>query len=595
MSAATATATATAAPAHAAPLAMVSDLGALAYLESRGWSLAERVAGKAATDNQQLYATAAWRSIASTIERDIETLDRSDGRSGIGMKHAHRLFNPAWLAAATARFELVGVVNRLDRAAFVTAEQCGELRLVYRLAYSTQVKGVAVNSRLPMTVNVVAWQDKSEASCAETAKRWAPAAGLQGEALGRWLASPAGPLASKRGWQTRLKSVEINLQSVRWPSTVHPSMAGHAEYLLRVFHPDGRGAFAPAPMENQVDVPRLRRDAKLRTELLAWLRLPSNLAAIDAGVAVVPERFVAKQARSVAPRGMARLANRPFRQLYRPRDFAQLDLTKMRFARTPEELLRRLDAMSCTGCHHSRSLAGFHLLGEEPAHRSVDALAEGSSPHLRDELRMRREALAKLAGHGGALERPRPLPERVPDDIGGPGGWGDHCGLGAQHFGDWSCQQGLSCQPVLGEPLVGACLRADAVGIGGACEVGTVTQKADPHADRVGAIIKRACTAGTCERNAVGFPGGMCSARCGQAGDDGVCGGIAILVDFNDCLAQHIPFERCIVENSRSAALRRCDEVQRCRDDYICARAGAEGACMPPYFLFQLRVDGHPM
>lgn len=30
------------------------------------------------------------------------------------------------------------------------------------------------------------------------------------------------------------------------------------------------------------------------------------------------------------------------------------------------------------------------------------------------------------------------------------------------------------------------------------------------------------------------------------------------------------------------------------RDDYICARTpDGNGACIPPYFLFQLRVDGH--
>jgi hypothetical protein len=41
--------------------------------------------------------------------------------------------------------------------------------------------------------------------------------------------------------------------------------------------------------------------------------------------------------------------------------------------------------------------------------------------------------------------------------------------------------------------------------------------------------------------------------------------------------------------------MRGCGEAAPCRDDYICARTPAGGgACVPPYFLFQLRVDGHP-
>jgi hypothetical protein len=52
--------------------------------------------------------------------------------------------------------------------------------------------------------------------------------------------------------------------------------------------------------------------------------------------------------------------------------------------------------------------------------------------------------------------------------------------------------------------------------------------------------------------------------------------------------------------------LKGCDANEPCRDDYICARTAAghsaskdareraHGACIPPYFLFQLRVDGHP-
>ncbi len=42
-----------------------------------------------------------------------------------------------------------------------------------------------------------------------------------------------------------------------------------------------------------------------------------------------------------------------------------------------------------------------------------------------------------------------------------------------------------------------------------------------------------------------------------------------------------------------TAGLRACDDQNPCRDDYVCARAAHGGACLPPYFVFQLRVDGH--
>ena len=40
----------------------------------------------------------------------------------------------------------------------------------------------------------------------------------------------------------------------------------------------------------------------------------------------------------------------------------------------------------------------------------------------------------------------------------------------------------------------------------------------------------------------------------------------------------------------------RHNAARSCRNDYICARIGDgdDGACVPAYFLFQLRVDGHP-
>ena len=89
----------------------------------------------------------------------------------------------------------------------------------------------------------------------------------------------------------------------------------------------------------------------------------------------------------------------------------------------------------------------------------------------------------------------------------------------------------------------------------------------------------------------------MCSGPCDPKDPNGTCGGIAILSDFNSCLAAKKPFGECLAKHTRPGNLRTCSAQQACRDDYICAQAEGrpegQGACIPPYFLFQMRVDGH--
>ena len=116
------------------------------------------------------------------------------------------------------------------------------------------------------------------------------------------------------------------------------------------------------------------------------------------------------------------------------------------------------------------------------------------------------------------------------------------------------------------------------------------------HRDRVPHTRSRACpAAGVCQSNYAGFPAGMCSVSCDGMPEAATCGGIPQLRGFNDCLAGGRPFAQCIRANVRPSGLRACDEKSPCRDDYICAAGSSErGVCLPPYFLFQLRVDGHP-
>ena len=190
--------------------------------------------------------------------------------------------------------------------------------------------------------------------------------------------------------------------------------------------------------------------------------------------------------------------------------------------------------MSCMGCHQSRSIAGFHFVGVEPGNatsKDVDVVVVAMSPHLHDELERRAHYLQSLAA-GGKTDERRPLPERGAH----AGDYGSHCGLGAA-FAAWTCDPGLRCV-ALDEADVGVCL-AETSEVGDPCEPGRVSSSADAHRDCVTLTAVRACPGEqVCEATSVGFPGGMCAARCGEGGPQAACGAIALLTPFNNCIAR---------------------------------------------------------
>jgi hypothetical protein len=227
-------------------------------------------------------------------------------------------------------------------------------------------------------------------------------------------------------------------------------------------------------------------------------------------------------------------------------------------------VLRRLDDLSCMGCHQSRAVAGFHLLGVDRrgASRTFtagNALALAHSPHLQDELARRARYVH------AALSTPRPDPFRP---LAEPGG---------EESAPEKATVGASCEPT------------------------RITQSANPWLDRAEKLPPIACEGANsvCEKTSVGFPGGMCSGPCeaGNRSSNGTCGSIAILSDFNQCLAMNKPFGECLSKHTRPGNLRSCSAQQPCRNDFICAQTEGglegQGACIPPYFLFQMRVDGH--
>ncbi len=564
----------------------------LRALEQNGFDFARVAVDQSAVTTAELSHLPALRSLFGSLQADVRAAARPYPLARVTSIDGFRLFDARWLDSPEMRFRLSGVFNRLDRRPFY-AGSCGEVRFLYRLSYSTSQGGAEMASRLPMTLNVVFWLDgQGDHDCQAAARAWQSPARLQGRELGNWL-TQHGALSSAARGHWRLKSIESNLQTFRLQSSVHPSMAGHIEYDLRVFHPkdEQRSDFAPAAMENMPDVAALTRDRELSKALLAELTRPEVLRELDRGTLVLPERFLAKQATSFAPRGLERSGNRPFSQIFREEDFRALELSGYETIRTPAALLRRLDGASCVGCHQSRSIAGFHHVGQDDADQpAFNALRSGSSAHLMADLKRRQKYVEALAA-GTVPDERRPFPERQGVGV----GEGAPCGLGDAGFADWKCGDGFHCAKVE-DPTVGTCL-ADAA-LGAPCEFGNMVPSSVPHRDQISQLTKHDCAAAqSCTTNFSGFPQGACVASCKSGAPNSVCADYLDVDGFQNCLRGKESYQACAKQFVLGLGVQSCDDEHACRQDYVCTRTRQpeKGACLPPYFVFQLRLDGYPI
>jgi len=561
----------------------------LAQLENQGFDLARLVFNEAAAipHNELLVKNSAYAVMVKSLGTDLEELKKEDPKLFISMKGSHRLFDPQWLISNYAAYELVGVVNRMDRLSF-KADSCGEIRFIYRLSYKTLTQP-AVYSRLPMTINSVFLASKSHNDdCGTVLKKW-------NEFITETEKGHIAGLSKKNLPLGDLKSIEINMQSVRWPSTIRPDMAGYAEYMLRVFTFQG-GKLSLSSLENTPDIKKISADKKLRNELLIWLNDKKNLKNIDDGIVVIPEKFLATRATSVALHGTHRLHNANFSQLFKTQDFSEAELKEYSSFKTPAGLLRRLNDMSCMGCHQGRTVAGFHFLGKDKsATDAVNSIFTSSSPHFILDQK-RRSLFAEAIQKKTNLPHARPLSVRAAD---GEGKMGSHCGLGDPSFATWTCGEGFECQSMTSDKLIsptGICVAKNKIS-GSPCTSGQMVHHINSKKDRLKLNADLSCGDNyVCEDVSVGFPNGMCAGSCSQLKADETCGSIAVLHEFNTCLAEgKLSFAKCLGENIRPASMQECDSDKFCRDDYICARTSqGKGSCIPPYFLFQLRVDGHP-
>src|SRR5262249_19782193 len=100
------------------PVLLSTDASSMTELESHGESFGDIAFGAKAGPTRALARSQAYRSLTARVAADLAALRASDPKSGVGMRYAHRLFDARWLESSDTRFELVAVVNRLDRRAF---------------------------------------------------------------------------------------------------------------------------------------------------------------------------------------------------------------------------------------------------------------------------------------------------------------------------------------------------------------------------------------------------------------------------------------------------------------------------------------------
>lgn len=628
--------------AHAAraegPVTIVDDPAVLATLDAKGFGFAGIFGIDGSGDLKTLYDKApAYLAITEMVAADIATL-RAEMKAGgrtlyeVTDGNVGRIMDMRWLKTDAARFRLVGVVNRLDRrdfAALTGDKNCGEVRFIYRLAYSFKKGGKVLASRLPFNFNAVySVAPDADGGCVGVAGRWTPQ--LDEKVDAGWLAG--GPLAPE---ELTFKQLELNAQVVRFPSGQETEFGGQAAYLLRIFGIDGE-TVSEKPLENTPDVARLSGDAALKAKLAAYVS--SNVAAIDLGVYEIPDEFLARKVISWSTFGSARQANHPFTPLYQPADFAGLDYSALKLVRTPEALVERLDNGACQGCHQAGSTAGFHFIGRDDKTTSpLNRIEVGISPHLHADI-PRREAWLRATIEGKEPNRFRPLsfaPPAAWKDAGevdyAPAGMTMPCLTpeDAARFGaTWQCGGGTVCTPLatasgVRTKLAQCLLPKDSKQMfsGHPCLTGSIaSNETQPFNDRYKITGQFAAfatdvsrTAYTCRPPKIGVPAGIAYRGCddkdrsfaafkaGKSMPNEICGLVGGK-KFDTCVATN-NFDQCLGGAVNRGNRPACDAEHFCREDYMCqslppdtpgiSKVKGVGFCSPTYFIFQMRIDNH--
>ena len=306
---------------------------------------------------------------------------------------------------------------------------------------------------------------------------------MTGPALAEKLTSDGGPLALIG--PDNIERLETNIQIAHVAQS--PAHQFRTDYLLKVFDYDPQTRlFGEATLEDQIDRDRLLSDQRLGRHFRDWLLDPAHLREFDRGTVLFPQEFLATRAIAPTPIGFSASPSQPsFGMMQGEGDnpvFSTDDVvTALQTAaaqgvtlqniRSVAGFERRLNDITCAGCHQTRGIGGFHFPGVDwMAEHPSNATIVPASPHFFGDQVRRRDILTAIADgkpadySRGFSERPQLRGSRELAGTEYDDGWGGHCyRLQAEatdndrSFVSWSCAKGLACQVMSETSRMGMC------------------------------------------------------------------------------------------------------------------------------------------
>ncbi len=546
-----------------------------------------------------------------------------------------RHFDERWLWSEHAYFKLIAIVNRMDRLD-ITKDSCGEVRFVFRLSY----KSKAAASTLPFFINVVLQYPK-QTSCKKFAKLWQE--GDLKKALAnlqfRQLETNFQALRFTSGYMQDFGGQAMYLQRVfrKKASVLEPVVLENTPDVEAMLKDSKlRTEFATYLLQPKnlkaIDEGTIEIEPKFLTKVsISWSTLG--------------------RARQVN-RPFAQIFKDDAKFL------KDLDLKKMKYVKSSAGFLERLDNLTCMGCHQAGGTAGFHVLGRaDPSFsHSFNRQQVALSPHAMAE-ESRRTAWIEALASDKKANRFRPHSTSSAADWSKTDPVFQKLGVGQLCFPDESFSNQAICGDAENRPtecrktvkgphvILGECVLKTA-SAGSVCWEGEIKEGRKGFfgfTDKwklSGPVLKNR-GAYSCVLPQSGAPLGRMSRRCSVSEEN-------FEVDFSKGIPAELcanqggqGFDTCAASGDSGACLETkvarsmldtCSPTRPCREDYICqafpdyqkiskanyvrkkagklinhstpdkidgkAIARAQdlkiGFCVPTYFLFNMRLDGHP-
>lgn len=459
--------------------------------------------------------------IVSTVKTDLDNIRVANGSPPFQL-------DPNFLQHPSSRVQLVGIINRMDRQLHQSQREskCGEVSLIYRFAYPL--------SRLPVTMNIVFPAAAGSLNCKTAAKRWLKALEAQGsespeDFAKRLMSKRIGPIPHLVG--RNISRLELNMQTYRKPASADPKDFGsEANYLIRVYRWNEKlQRFQPSELPNEIDRNGLvclpQEPAEIcamkrarRSALVKYLQRPKVVAKIDNGTLDIPKGLgvLSRRALSVSPGGQHRSVNQPYwdASVASNRDSANVRreqvITDSEIKRAIEAAKRagvvlkntgnvadfrqRLNDSTCSGCHQTRAIAGFHFPGLDPfGTPPSNAVYLAGSPHFYGDQPRRMDVVKAIAKSASGWvpdkilmtsysARPMKKYEKALGKTALIGGWGGACLLESAFLKspskrNWPCKAGLVCRQLFESPNtngVGTCVPDGRFEIGDYLQSGAV-------------------------------------------------------------------------------------------------------------------------